>query len=738
MKRIVSFAAAALLALPMPAAVSAQELTYPENYKDYQAMIAEHPDFYRIEEDSVYFMPHSLMGDADLIVSSEAGCAVTGVDYGYVFTPEKDGRYVIVLEENMQDGVSNGEIIADVRYKNKHAYVVDVENGAITVSYEGSSDGKTAIDDTPCVEDSLYFSYVNGELPGSYDRYFTTVYGYNRVQSYFCLNSEYQEKLYNTDVTTSDNKVAYCGMQMGVASSVITDDVQALSIVRAVGDGDVVITLNETEDIALTVEGGVLRYAQESGDPPFVPTDFDSALAFWNKYGAVHIENGLLYVMFRETTNTAYSYEVVPTTDVMAEVYYGICEKSAANNKFEIVVYKPFADGTFTVDLHRFYGESSRIDTSYDFAVGTDGSITQTDFRALVPDCITEYGDFLEKNGTVSVQGRYVVYCGDINFSTGSTLNMEQNGTAEFVQIAEIPCVRLDTQPAVSGSTSQMVYVYEAVSDGTVDVTWRVGREWDLENSTVSSVSKQYTVTENGAVISEQSDLMGDCNTDGKLSIIDSIMLQKYLLCTGNLTAPQNADMCEDGVIDAFDLAMMKKMLIEKNAEQTPENMPVIMDYYDAVTDAERENLWKTLSDQYPDMDFSDFTFVHDPDHSLSDYCNGKLFSIYYKNMLLHGYGNINCDANVFAVVGDTNAVNFVVDPKLFAQVDLKQEILSPLDVLPTCIDVETPELILYVDTIGENPPRLAYRAVDVRHDGEYILDAVTGESIEYIPYYVV
>ena len=64
-----------------------------------------------------------------------------------------------------------------------------------------------------------------------------------------------------------------------------------------------------------------------------------------------------------------------------------------------------------------------------------------------------------------------------------------------------------------------------------------------------------------------------------------------------------------------------------------------------------------------------------------------------------------------------------MVDPKLFTQVDLEQEIVPPLEVIPTYIDVETPELILYVD---------------VRHDGEYILDAVTGESIEYIPYYVI
>lgn len=58
------------------------------------------------------------------------------------------------------------------------------------------------------------------------------------------------------------------------------------------------------------------------------------------------------------------------------------------------------------------------------------------------------------------------------------------------------------------------------------------------------------------------SELMGDCNADGKFSVLDTIMLQKYLLGNGSLTAPQNADMCADGAVNAFDLAVMKKHLL--------------------------------------------------------------------------------------------------------------------------------------------------------------------------------
>ncbi len=507
MKRILSIASAAMLTVAAPLTVSAQEQIYPSQANEYKEFIAEYPEYYCIQGDSVYFLEHSLMGETDFVISSEEQSSVERVDFGYVFTPEEDGCYVIFMEETMQECVGDEELTAMIQYKNLYGYIAEVDSGGINVTYMGSREGRENGENTPCIENSLYFSFVNGVLPDYYNRYITTVYGYNSVESYFCLNSEYTENLYNTDVTTSDNKVAYCCRQMGVSRELTTDDIMAISIVRAVSDGEAVITLNDDWQFYVTVENGIF---------------------------------------------------------------------------------------------------------------------TRADAMTVLP-------------------------------------------------------------PNLDAPT-----------------------------------------------------LLGDVNADGKFSVTDVVMFQKWLFGKGDLTAPQNAELCKDGKHNAFDLAVMKRMLIEKSKENTPSKMPLIMDHYDAVTDAERENLWTMLSCQYPDMDFSDFTFVYDPNHPLSNYYNGKLFSIYYKNILLHGYGNINCDANVFAVVGGNDTVNFVVDPKLFTQVDLKQEIVPPLDVIPTCIDVETPELILYVDAIGETPIRLAYRAVDVRHDGEYILDAVTGESIEYIPYYVV
>lgn len=56
----------------------------------------------------------------------------------------------------------------------------------------------------------------------------------------------------------------------------------------------------------------------------------------------------------------------------------------------------------------------------------------------------------------------------------------------------------------------------------------------------------------------------GDANGDGKLSMSDAIMLQKYLLGFGKLNNRENADLCKDGIINIFDLCQLKYELTYK------------------------------------------------------------------------------------------------------------------------------------------------------------------------------
>lgn len=251
----------------------------------------------------------------------------------------------------------------------------------------------------------------------------------------------------------------------------------------------------------------------------------------------------------------------------------------------------------------------------------------------------------------------------------------------------------------------------------------------------------------------ESNYVCGDVNADGVFSVTDVVLLQKWLLGMPDTTLAnwKAADLCEDDRLNVFDLCLMKKELIKSDAmirkENTnmtvvPANMPVIVDDYGEITDNMKAMLWETLETEYPDCDFSEFTFVYEPEHTLSNYFNGWCFSIYYKDILLHGYGNINLYDNIYAaIINEKNNcksvdVNFIIDPMLINEIDLTSQCISKEEAISKDMHVNEPKLIIYVDNNDKFSPKLAYRAVNVNEDGEYIIDAVTGNIIEYILYY--
>lgn len=60
------------------------------------------------------------------------------------------------------------------------------------------------------------------------------------------------------------------------------------------------------------------------------------------------------------------------------------------------------------------------------------------------------------------------------------------------------------------------------------------------------------------------SELKGDVNLDGRISVADAVMLQRWLLGYGNMVYWKNADLSENKKIDSFDMCLMRKLIIEK------------------------------------------------------------------------------------------------------------------------------------------------------------------------------
>jgi arabinan endo-1,5-alpha-L-arabinosidase len=58
--------------------------------------------------------------------------------------------------------------------------------------------------------------------------------------------------------------------------------------------------------------------------------------------------------------------------------------------------------------------------------------------------------------------------------------------------------------------------------------------------------------------------ITGDVNADGKFNVSDAVMMQKWLICAGDLTNWTAGDLNKDNIINVFDLCLMKRMLIEQ------------------------------------------------------------------------------------------------------------------------------------------------------------------------------
>ena len=332
----------------------------------------------------------------------------------------------------------------------------------------------------------------------------------------------------------------------------------------------------------------------EAPGSPIMPTTFEEAVEFRNLHGNTYIDNYLVYVVFREyvNTDTAYSisakqYSMDPDMDGMAlahEVYHEVLTAENSPYQYEVAAYAPDRNSGLSVELSCTDGTVMRSGAAYTFETDAEGNITQTDIFGWLSDCITEYDAFIEENGAASVHEDYIVYCTPINYSTGADLTMEQNGTAEIEAYLTSTCTNVGMMENPPGSSEYYAIAYKAKTDGTTDVTWKVGRAWDPEGVADSLTEKSYEISENGTVIQDVTgqepspaplSVAGDINGDGALNVLDLVTLQKWVLGEElELADWEAADLCKDDVLDVFDLSMMKYCLTLNAEPEDPRDEP--------------------------------------------------------------------------------------------------------------------------------------------------------------------
>lgn len=124
-------------------------------------------------------------------------------------------------------------------------------------------------------------------------------------------------------------------------------------------------------------------------------------------------------------------------------------------------------------------------------------------------------------------------------------------------------------QGSVSETSRTVVYDYVYARKSALPIPTRDGYDFagwytaKTGGTKVTNYSK-VTATADHTLYAQwkKKTMPGDVNDDAVLSVNDAIMLQKYLLNLGTLTVSRG-DLSNDGVVDAFDLAILKRKILD-------------------------------------------------------------------------------------------------------------------------------------------------------------------------------
>ena len=259
-------------------------------------------------------------------------------------------------------------------------------------------------------------------------------------------------------------------------------------------------------------------FAEQTGAaaalPDWIPDSFDSAVDFRNTYGATHIDDGLIcIVLLNENcspTDDMLRYDIVTAENTMDTLSRKVYSSDMTGTKLEVIVYKPLVQGDIEADIVDIMIQAPSPDLGYRHATGyytftveNDFSITETDIYSWLPDSTKEFGDYVRKNGEVSVKDNYVVFCTVTIEQFGDRWEPNSTNKNEIIKpILTSDCTMQVRDMYCDGSVDQ-IYVYQAVQDGTEKISWTrtSGARPDPDEPTTYTMTADCAVLDNAQTI---------------------------------------------------------------------------------------------------------------------------------------------------------------------------------------------------------------------------------------------
>lgn len=351
---------------------------------------------------------------------------------------------------------------------------------------------------------------------------------------------------------------------------------------------------------------------EDSGLPGWIPTDAVSAFSFVEQHGKTYVADDLICCVREipvqdknyyhyETSLACSSDTAVDAVRILSqEVYTYGAEEYYKNSGYpgeddpenpDVILMNPeeqfqeFMKTDYVVSVYQLEDQAecsvtwsrSNAETGYvyeetEFTFEKSGGVTQeTDLYGWIPDCMAEYGTFRRKYGTVSQHDNLVVYCNSVCYDGGYDVFLEQSGTTEFKEIYHDSIGYPNPVLLPPGGMGTVVIVYEPLAPGEVRLTWNDAQPWIYEQSAICQAQEYFRISAGDDGVSVKTIQAGeftepvrnDINSDGSFDILDIIVLQKWLLGKGTLANWRNADYQTDGVINIYDLLLMKQELLK-------------------------------------------------------------------------------------------------------------------------------------------------------------------------------
>ncbi len=229
----------------------------------------------------------------------------------------------------------------------------------------------------------------------------------------------------------------------------------------------------------------------------------------------------------------------------------------------------------------KVFGDNSFIEPAFEYArkYAPEGCMLYyNDFNEYMPqktEAIITMAEDLKAKGLIDGIGLQSHL--DVGFPTVSVYKSALDkfaATGLDIQVTELDITTSDTSETGLETQAQMysdifdvlVEYKDSISavvlwGVTDDTSWRAAKLPLLFDAEYQAKPAYYSIVD-GLELPELS--VGDTNMDGAVTLVDIVVLQKHLLNVKSFNATQKtlADLTEDGFVNAFDLAYLKKQVL--------------------------------------------------------------------------------------------------------------------------------------------------------------------------------